>query len=174
MVVIFFALTILSALLIQTNPLLFTVGSGFRLDASLLLVVYFSLFWDGPRALLLGFITGLCQDALSSEVLGLNALSKSVSAFIVHVLCRNIQVQNVVAQGFFTCLALAIDTFVHLVVMVMFQLNTLTLQLVFITTFTQQMLISLVCMPFVCRGLQALAKGLHVRPEKDRGNATAQ
>ncbi len=54
---------ILLALLAQTSPLLFTVGSGLRVDLTLLVVVYFSLFWGGERALVLGFLTGLCHDA---------------------------------------------------------------------------------------------------------------
>ena len=62
---------VLLALLLQTSPLLFTVGPGLRVDLTLLVVVYFSLFGGGERALVLGFLTGLCQDALSSEVLGL-------------------------------------------------------------------------------------------------------
>jgi len=63
---------ILIALLAQTSPLLGTVGSGLRVDFTLLVVVYFSLFWGGERALVLGFLAGLCHDALSSETLGVN------------------------------------------------------------------------------------------------------
>ena len=40
---------VLLALLAQTSPLLFTVGPGLRVDLTLMVVVYFSLFW-GWRA----------------------------------------------------------------------------------------------------------------------------
>src|SRR2546428_10448900 len=108
---------ILLALLAQTSPLLFTVGSGLRVDLTLLVVVYFSLFWSGGRALVLGFLTGLCHDALSSEVLGLSALSKSLTAFVVHTLSRNVQGQSLIAQVLFTALAVAVDTLGRLVVL---------------------------------------------------------
>src|ERR671922_1369993 len=97
-----YAIAILLALLAQTSPLLATVGSGLRVDLALLVVVYFSLFWRGQRPLVLGFLTGLLQDALSSDVLGLNALSKTLTAFTVHALCQNVQVHSLIAQGLFT------------------------------------------------------------------------
>src|SRR5438552_10629062 len=98
------------ALLAQNSPLLFTVGAGLRVDLILMVVVYFSLFWGWKRALVLGFLTGLCHDALSSEVLGLSALSKSLTAFVVHTLSRNVQGQSLIAQVLFTALAVAVDT----------------------------------------------------------------
>jgi rod shape-determining protein MreD len=174
MFVVFAALAILAALLLQTSPLLFTVGSELRIDVTLLVVVYFSLFWSGPRALGVGFVAGLCQDVLSSGSLGLHAFSKSLSAFAVHMLCRNVQVQHALAQSVFTCLALVVETLAYLLVMAMFQFNTLSFQMVFLHTFAQQTLLSVCCTPVVCYGLQALAQGLQVRPEKSQGHATGQ
>ena len=162
---------ILIALLAQTSPLLFTVGSGLRVDLTLLVVVYFSLFWGGERALVMGFLTGLCHDALSSEVLGLSALSKSLTAFVVHTLSRNVQVQSLIAQVLFTALAVAVDTLVRLVVMVVFQLHTLALPVV-LSTFVQQLLLSVLLAPCVCYVLQRAVKQGHGRQDKRQSHGT--
>jgi rod shape-determining protein MreD len=165
MFALLYAIAILLAFLAQTSPLLATVGSALRVDLLLLVVVYFSLFWHGQRPVLLGFLTGLLQDALSSEVLGLNALSKSLAAFAVYTLCRNVQTHSLMAQGLFTCLAIGIDTLGRLLVMIIFQLNTFEPRMV-LSTLVPQTVLSLLLVPLVCRGLQALARGLRVRPEK--------
>ena len=159
------------ALLLETSPLLFTVGSGVRLDLTLLVVVYVSLFWGGERAFVLGFVAGLCQDALSSEVLGLQALSKSVVAFVVHTLCKNVQVQSVIAQALFTCLAITVDTVVRFVVLVVLQLQTLAIRVV-LSLVLQHILVSVVLAPLVYRGLQALLHKAHMRQEKRPGHGT--
>ena len=162
---------ILLALLAQTSPLLFTVGSGLRVDLTLLVVVYFSLFWGGERALVLGFLTGLCHDALSSEVLGLSALSKSLTAFVVHTLSRNVQVQSLIAQVLFTALAVAVDTLARLVVLVVFQLRTLAVPVV-LSTFVQQLLLSVLLAPCVCYVLQMAVKPGHRRQDKRQSHGT--
>src|SRR5215471_5102541 len=115
---------LLLALLAQTSPLLFTVGPGLRVDVALMVVVYFGLFWGGERALVLGFLAGLCQDTLSSEMLGLGAFTKTLTAFVVYTMSRHVHVQSLIVQVLFTCLAVAIDTLARLVVMLVFQLPT--------------------------------------------------
>jgi len=162
---------ILLALLAQTSPLLFTVGSGLRVDLTLLVVVYFSLFWGGERALVLGFLAGLCHDALSSEVLGLSALSKSLTAFVVHTLSRNVQVQSLIAQILFMALAVVVDTLARLVVLVVFQLRTLALPVV-LSTFVQQLLLSVLLAPCVCYVLQLAVKPGHGRQDKRQSHGT--
>jgi rod shape-determining protein MreD len=157
-------IAIVIASVMQTSPLFFSVGSGWRVDLALLVVAYFSLFWDAQRALLVGFITGLCQDALSSELLGLSALSKSLSAFAVYTLCRNVQAHSVIAQTLFVCLAVLVDTSVRLLVMVVFQLNSFSVHTVLITLM-QQLVLSVVLIPFVCLGLEALARSLRLYQE---------
>src|SRR5919109_2311815 len=156
---------VLIALLVQTSPLLFTVGPGLRVDLLLVVVVYFSLFWGGERALMLGFLAGLCQDALSSEVLGLSALSKSLTAFVVHTLSRHVHVQSLTVQVLFTCLAVAVDTLARLVVLMVFQLPSLALPIVF-STFVQQTLLSFLLAPCVYYGLQSAMQYGHIRPDK--------
>ena len=164
-------MAILIALLAQTSPLLFTVGSGLRVDLTLLVVVYFSLFGSGERALVMGFLTGLCHDALSSEVLGLSALSKSLTAFVVHSLSRNVQGQSLIAQVLFTSLAVAVDTLARLVVMVVFQLHTLALPVV-LSTFVQQLLLSVLLVPGVCYVLQLAVTPGHGRQDKRQSHGT--
>ena len=156
---------VLLALLVQTSPLLFTVGPGLRVDLTLMVVVYFSLFWDWKRALVLGFLTGLCQDVLSSEVLGLNALSKTLTAFVVHILSRHVQVQSLTIQVLFTCLAVAVDTLARLLVLMVFQLPRLALPIVF-STFVPQTLLSSLLAPCVYYGLQSAMQYGHIRPDK--------
>jgi rod shape-determining protein MreD len=169
MFVVLYGITILVAFLAQTSPLLASVGSGWRVDLALLMVVYFSLFGYGPRTLLLGFVTGLLQDALSSEVLGLNALSKTLTVFVVQTLCRNVQVQSLIAQSLFTCLAIVVDTLGRMIVMLIFQLNAFEPRII-LSTLAQQTVLSLCLVPFIYRGLHALAKGLHVRSGRVRGD----
>jgi rod shape-determining protein MreD len=160
-----YATAVLLALLAQTSPLLFTVGPGLRVDLPLMVVVYFSLFWGWKRALLLGFLTGLCQDALSSEVLGLSALSKTLTAFVVHALSRHVHVQSLTVQVLFTCLAVAVDTLACLVVLLVFQLPSLALPIVG-STFVQQTLLSILLAPCVYYGLHSAMRYSHVRPDK--------
>jgi len=171
MVSIAYIVAVLVALLMQTSPLLFTVGPGLRVDLTLLVVVYFSLFGSWERALVLGFLTGLCQDALSSEVLGLSALSKSLTAFAVHTLSRNVQVQSLIAQTLFTSLAVAVDTLARLVVLVVFQLHTLALPLL-LSTFVQQLLLSVLLAPCVCYVLQMAVTQGSVRQDKGQSHGT--
>ena len=160
-----YATAVLLALLAQTSPILFTVGPGLRVDLTLMVVVYLSLFWGWKRALVLGFLTGLGQDALSSEVLGLSALSKTLTAFVVHTLSRHVHVQSLTVQVLFTCLAVAVDTLARLVVLMIFQLASLALPVVF-NTFVQQTLLSILLAPCAYYGLQSAMQYGHVRPDK--------
>ncbi|MGE3538223.1 MAG: rod shape-determining protein MreD [Candidatus Tectimicrobiota bacterium] len=168
---VLYAGAVLLALLLETSPLLFTVGSGARLDLILLIVVYISLFWGGERAFVLGFVAGLCQDALSSEVLGLQALSKSVVAFMVQALCRNVQVQSLIAQVLFTGMAVMVDTAVRYLVLLVFQLQTLAVGMV-LSTVSRQMLGSLLLAPVLYRALQTLVQKGHIRQEKGQRHGT--
>jgi rod shape-determining protein MreD len=169
MYVVLYIIIVLVAFLAQTSPLLTTIGSGWRIDLALLVVVYFSLFWNGQRALIFGFTTGLLQDALSSETLGVNGLSKTLVVFVLQLLCRNVQVHSPIAQGLFACLAIAIDTCARITIMLMFQLNAFEPRIILITM-AQQMVLSLLIIPFICRTIQALEYGLRIR---QRGDTTA-
>lgn len=156
---------LLLALLLETNPLLFTVGAGLRLDLTLLVVVYGSLFWGGERASVLGFLAGLCQDALSSEVFGLQALSKSVVAFVIQALCTNVQVHSVIAQSLFTGLAISLDTVIRAVVLSVLHGQTVAFTTV-CSLWLQQTLVSMVLAPAAYQGWQALVQQVQSRQEK--------
>jgi len=160
-----YVVAVLLSLLAQTSPLLFTVGPGLRVDLSLMVVVYFSLFWGVERALVLGFLTGLGQDALSSEVLGLSALSKTLTAFVVHTLSRHVQAQSLIAQVLFTCLAVVVDTLARLVVLLVFQLPIVALPIV-CSTFVQQTLLSILWAPCVYYGLRSAMQYGQTHPDK--------
>jgi len=103
--------------------------------------------------------------------LGLSALSKSLTAFVVHILSRHVQAQNLIAQVLFTSLAVAVDTLARLVVLVVFQLRTLALPVV-VSTFVQQLLLSVLLAPCVCYVLQTVVKHGHVRQAKRQSHGT--
>jgi rod shape-determining protein MreD len=165
MFIAWYILTVGGALLIQTSPWLLPLEAGWRVDLILLIVVYYGLFWRGERALVLGFLTGLWQDALSSEVLGLHALSKTLTVFIVQTACRNVQVRSLVAQVVFTGLAILVDTLARTLAMLLFQLQTFEPDM-FLPAFVRQTVLSLCLGPLVYRSLQALAKSFHLRQGK--------
>jgi cell shape-determining protein MreD len=98
----------------------------------------------------------------------LSALSKTLTAFMVQTLCRNVQIQSLMAQCLFTSLAVVLDIMGRVLVMLLFQLNTVDPRLL-LSTLPQQTLLSLCLVPFVCRGLKALATGLRVRPDIEAG-----
>ena len=173
MSLVFYIIAVLSAFVLQGNGFLFFIGSGLRADFALLVVVYVSLFWGGERALLVGFFTGLLQDALSSEMLGLSALGKCAAAFTVYWLCRNVHIGSLIAQWLFTGLALIVDNTVRLLVMGILQSYTFALAIVF-GILIQQTLLSLLLMPCVFYMLHAMARGLRVPHEKGQGNVAAQ
>lgn len=170
MFLVFYLIAVIVASVIQTSPLFFAVDAGLHVDMTLLVVVYFSLFWGGQRALCLGFVTGLLQDALSSELLGLNALSKSLTAFVVYMLCRNVQTGSLIAQGLFTSVAVLLDTLTRLTLMGVLQSHTFSLAIV-LRTLVQQLLLGILLMPCLCYGLEALAHSLRLRPEKGQSHA---
>ena len=55
MFVVWYIIAVFGAFVLQTNAFFFHVGSGLRVDFALFVVMYFSLFWGGTRALLIGF-----------------------------------------------------------------------------------------------------------------------
>lgn len=165
MFIVLYITTVLCAFVLQTNGFFFAVGSAVRVDLALLAVVYFSLFGGRKRALLLGFGTGFLYDALSSELLGLNALSKCVTAFVVSTLCHNVQINSLMAQGLFTALAIAVDTLARLLFMGVLQSHTFPLSIM-LMTLTQQTVLSVLLMPCICYGLHMLAQGLRLPQEK--------
>lgn len=95
MILIFYVLISLWAILMQSNSGLITIfmlgRHGIHPDFILLTVFYISLksnkFSTGET---FGFWTGLFEDFLSRGLLGLNAFTKTITGFLVNLFKRNI------------------------------------------------------------------------------------
>jgi rod shape-determining protein MreD len=74
------------ALALQTTLARFLVGGTAALDLVLVVVVYVALTTGPIAGLLAGSVAGLIQDALSSGVVGIGGLAKSIVGFAVGVI----------------------------------------------------------------------------------------
>jgi rod shape-determining protein MreD len=64
------------------------------IDFPLIIVVYAALQRNAFRALLFGTLSGLAVDALSGGLLGANAFSKTLIAYIVSEIARRVYLDN--------------------------------------------------------------------------------
>jgi rod shape-determining protein MreD len=71
------------ALALQTTLARFVVGGTAAIDLVLVAVVYVALTTGPVSGMLAGSVAGLIQDALSSGVIGIGGLAKSVVGFLV-------------------------------------------------------------------------------------------
>ena len=78
-------LAIAMALALQTTLARFVIRGTVALDLVLVVVVYVALTSGPVTGLLSGAAAGLAQDALSSGVIGIGGLSKTVVGFVVGV-----------------------------------------------------------------------------------------
>jgi rod shape-determining protein MreD len=67
-------------------------------DFPLIVVVYAALQRNSIRALLFGTISGLAVDALSGGLLGSNAFSKTLIAYIVSEIARRVYMDNLLLR----------------------------------------------------------------------------
>jgi rod shape-determining protein MreD len=74
------------ALALQTTLARFNVGGTVAVDLVLVAVVYVALITGPVTGMLSGSAAGIIQDALSSGVIGIGGLSKSVVGFLVGVI----------------------------------------------------------------------------------------
>ena len=74
------------ALALQTTLASFAIRGTAALDLVLIVVVYFSLISGPVAGLLLGSVAGLVQDALSSGIIGVGGLAKTIVGFAAGVL----------------------------------------------------------------------------------------
>ena len=86
---------IVLALALQTTLMRSLIGGRFVVDLVLVAVVYASLAAGPVSGLLTGTAAGLIQDALSSGIIGIGGLSKSIVGFAAGV----IGTQFIVAQS---------------------------------------------------------------------------
>jgi rod shape-determining protein MreD len=74
------------ALALQTTLARFVVGGTAALDLVLVVVVYVALTTGPVSGLLAGSVAGIIQDALSSGVIGIGGLAKSIVGFAAGVI----------------------------------------------------------------------------------------
>jgi rod shape-determining protein MreD len=74
------------ALALQTTLARFVVGGTAALDLVLVVVVYVALTTGPLSGMLAGSVAGIIQDALSSGVVGIGGLAKSIVGFLVGVI----------------------------------------------------------------------------------------
>ena len=77
---------IAAALALQTTLASLVIRGTAALDLVLIVVVYIALITGPVTGLLLGSAAGLIQDALSSGIIGIGGLAKTVVGFIAGVL----------------------------------------------------------------------------------------
>ncbi|MGI8556232.1 MAG: rod shape-determining protein MreD [Pyrinomonadaceae bacterium] len=68
------------------------------IDFPLIVVVYAAFQHNAIRALLFGTVAGLAVDALSGGLLGANAFSKTLIAFIVSEIARRVYLDNLLLR----------------------------------------------------------------------------
>jgi rod shape-determining protein MreD len=73
------------ALALQTTLARFMVGGTAAVDLVLVAVVYIGLTMGPVSGMLSGTVAGLIQDALSSGVIGIGGLAKSIVGFLVGI-----------------------------------------------------------------------------------------
>jgi rod shape-determining protein MreD len=83
------------ALALQTTLARFLVGGTAGIDLVLVVVVYAALSFGPVTGLMTGTFAGLLQDALSSGIIGIGGLAKTVVGFIAGI----IGTQFIVAQS---------------------------------------------------------------------------
>ena len=79
-------LAIALALALQTTLARFVVGGTAALDLVLVVVVYVALTTGPVSGMLAGSVAGIIQDALSSGVIGIGGLAKSIVGFLAGVI----------------------------------------------------------------------------------------
>lgn len=103
-----------AALLVQTTVARFLFGGAVSLDFVLVVVVYTALKAGPVAGLLAGTVGGLVQDALSSGVVGVGGLAKTVVGFLSGV----VGTQFIVAQSLPRFVVFVAATLLHSVLFI--------------------------------------------------------
>lgn len=77
---------IAAALALQTTLASLVIRGTAALDLVLIVVVYLALISGPVKGLLLGSVAGLVQDSLSSGIIGVGGLAKTVVGFVAGIL----------------------------------------------------------------------------------------
>jgi rod shape-determining protein MreD len=103
---------IVASLVLQTLLAGLMVGSVLAVDLVLVVVVFTGLSSGRVSGLLAGTVAGLAQDALTSGILGIGGLAKSLAGFVAGV----VGTQFIVTQAFPRFLVFFSTTVLHAVV----------------------------------------------------------
>lgn len=79
-------LAIAIALAVQTTLARFVIRGSIAVDLVLIVVVYVALTSGPASGLMTGAVAGLVQDALSSNVIGIGGLAKTIVGFLAGVI----------------------------------------------------------------------------------------
>ena len=79
-------LAVSTALVLQTTLARFVLRGPYAIDLVLVAVVYVALSWGPVTGMFSGTVAGLMQDALSSGVIGIGGLAKSVVGFLAGII----------------------------------------------------------------------------------------
>ncbi len=116
-------------------------------DLVLVFVIFYALLNDAKKAGCYGFLCGLLEDLLLGRFIGINALAKGLTGYIIGALQGHVFKENL-AVG---VLSVLVGTFLHLIFLfVISLLSTAVFELnqgVFITLFYQALLNSILAVP---------------------------
>lgn len=116
-------------------------------DLVLVFVIFYALLHDARAAASYGFFCGLLEDLLLGRFIGMNALAKGITAYIIGILQGNVFKENL-AVG---VLSVLIGTVLNLVFLVIISLFTTVVfkinQGVLITLFYQALFHMLLAVP---------------------------
>jgi rod shape-determining protein MreD len=102
-------LAIAVALALQTTLARFIVRGTVAIDLGLVVVVYVALTSGPVAGMLAGAVAGLAQDALSSGIIGIGGLAKTIVGFLTGVVAR----QFIVARPIPRFVVFVAATLVH-------------------------------------------------------------
>lgn len=105
-------LAVAAALALQTTLARFVIRGTVAVDLVLVVVVYVALTSGSGTGLLAGAFAGLVQDALSSSVIGIGGLAKTIVGFLAGI----IGTQFIVAQPLPRFVVFVAATVLHAVV----------------------------------------------------------
>ncbi len=107
-------LAITLALALQTTLARFVISGWAAIDLLLVAVIYIALTSGPVTGLLAGAAAGLAQDALSSGIIGIGGLAKTVVGFVGGTLGTHLVVSRAVAR----VLVFAMATLLHAVIFI--------------------------------------------------------
>jgi rod shape-determining protein MreD len=116
-------LAVAAALALQTTLARFVVRGTVAVDLVLVVVVYVALTWGPATGLLSGAFAGLVQDALSSSVMGIGGLAKTVVGFLAGIIGTQFIVSQPIPRFVVFLAATALHAFVFIGLYVLLDLR---------------------------------------------------